>query len=158
MHPDIQEKAFQEIMNIFPTDNDEITYESLSKLEYVECVMKESLRIGPTVHAIARENMENFEIIPGKIIKKGSLIAINIYGLHHRKDLWGEEADEFKPERFFPENFDGKQQYFIPFSSGKRNCIGKIDFNLDIEMENFFIRRSRIFSSSFSHKIIQIVT
>lgn len=142
MHPDIQEKAYREIMNVFPSDDVEITQESLARLEFIECVMKESLRLGiiafsifhiinkkilnkgPTVHAIARENMDNFEIAPGKLIKKGSLIVINIYGLHHRKDLWGDDVEEFNPDRFLPENFEGKQNYFIPFSAGKRNCIG----------------------------------
>lgn len=124
MHPEIQEKAYQEIMNIFPTDDSEITSDLLSKLEFIECVMKESLRLGPTVHAIARESMENFDLVPGKLVKKGSLLVINIYGLHHRKDLWGEDVEDFNPERFLPENFEGKQQFFIPFSAGKRNCIG----------------------------------
>lgn len=124
MHPEIQEKAYREIMSTFPTDDVEITQESLAKLEFIECIMKESLRLAPTVHAIARENMENFEITPGKIIKKGSLIVINIYGLHHRKDLWGDDVNEFNPDRFLPENFEGKEKFFIPFSVGKRNCIG----------------------------------
>lgn len=124
MYPEIQEKAYREIMSVFPTDDIEITADSLAKLEFIECVMKESLRLGPTVHAIARENMENFEITPGKVIKKGSLLVINIYGLHHRKDLWGDDAELFNPDRFLAENFNDKEKFFIPFSVGKRNCIG----------------------------------
>lgn len=124
MHPEIQEKAYLEIMSIFPTDDIEITSESLAKLEFIECIMKESLRLGPTVHAIARENIENFEITSGKIIKKGSVFVVNIYGLHHRKDLWGDDVEKFNPDRFLAENFDGKEKFFIPFSVGKRNCIG----------------------------------
>ncbi|CAG9807506.1 unnamed protein product [Chironomus riparius] len=124
MHPEIQEKVHQEIMSVFPSDDIEITYDTLSELSYLENVMKESLRLGPTVHSIAREAMDNFEISPGKVIKRGSIFCINIYGLHHRKDLWGEDAELFNPDRFLPEYFDGKQQYFIPFSIGRRNCLG----------------------------------
>lgn len=124
MHQDIQEKTFQEIMSVFPSDDVEITYDELSKLNYLENVMKESLRLGPTVHAISREALEDFELSPGDIIKKGSIFAINIYGLHRRKDLWGDDAELFNPDRFLPENFKDKQQYFIPFSVGRRNCIG----------------------------------
>ena len=124
MHPNIQEKVYQEIISVFPSDDIEITYDSLSKLNYLENVMKESLRLGPTVHSIAREAMENFEISPGKVIKRGSIFCINIYGLHHRKDLWGDDAELFYPDRFLPESFDDKHQYFIPFSIGRRNCLG----------------------------------
>lgn len=124
MHPEIQERAYLEIMNIFPSDDTEITQDSLARLEFIECVMKESLRLGPTVHSIARETMDNFEITPGRNVKKGSILVINIYGLHHRKDLWGDDAEEFNPERFMLDNFGDKQQFFIPFSAGKRNCIG----------------------------------
>lgn len=124
MHQDIQEKVYQELKSVYPSNDTEITYDSLSNLTYLENVMKESLRLGPTVHAIAREALEDFEIIPGNIVKKGSMFSINIYGLHRRKDLWGDDAELFNPDRFLPENFESKQQYFIPFSVGRRNCIG----------------------------------
>jgi cytochrome P450 len=120
MHPEIQEKAYQEVLHFFPSDDTEITPESLTQLEFIECVMKESLRLGPTVHTIAREAMQEFEISPNKIAAKGSIFCINIYGLHRRKDLWGDDAELFNPDRFLPENFGDKQQYFIPFSVGKR--------------------------------------
>lgn len=124
LHPEIQEKAYEEIMKVFPTSDTPITPQSLMELDFVERVMKESLRLGPTVHAIAREAMEDFEVAPGEIVKKGSIFVINIYGLHRRKDLWGDDADIFNPDRFLPENFSHMQQCFIPFSAGKRNCIG----------------------------------
>jgi len=43
--------------------------------------------------------------------------------LFRRKDVWGENAEQFVPERFAPENLK-KDQLFIPFGNGKRNCIG----------------------------------
>lgn len=124
MHQEIQQRVYQEIMTVYPTDDMEITYDNLTLLTYLENVMKESLRLGPTVHSIAREAMNDFELIPGQKIKKGSLFTINIYGLHRRKDFWGDDAELFNPDRFQPENFEDKQQYFIPFSVGRRNCIG----------------------------------
>jgi cytochrome P450 len=124
LNPAIQAKAFAEIVKIFPSDDDDITLESLSKLDYLDRVMKESLRLAPTVHALAREATENFEISPGRQIPKGSIFVINIYGLHRRTELWGDDALVFNPDRFLLENFSGKEHFFIPFSSGKRNCIG----------------------------------
>lgn len=40
------------------------------------------------------------------------------------KDIWGEDADEFKPERFLEQKSERRYQ-FIPFSVGPRTCIGK---------------------------------
>lgn len=124
LHPEIQEKAYEEIMTFFPCEDTPITHQSLLQLDYVERVLKESLRLGPTIHAIAREAMEDFELSAGTTAKRGSIFVVNIYGLHRRKDLWGNDADVFNPDRFLPENFNGKQQSYIPFSVGKRNCIG----------------------------------
>lgn len=120
MHPDVQDRAYEEIISVFPNDDIEITQDSLTKLNYTECVMKETLRLTPTAHVIARETMDNFDLLPGENIKKGSIIAINIYALHRNKKYW-KEAEKFKPERFLEEK---DQKCYIPFSSGKRNCIG----------------------------------
>jgi cytochrome P450 len=45
-----------------------------------------------------------------------------VYAMHRRKDLWGNDADEFKPERF-----EGRQPgpEFLPFNSGPRICVGR---------------------------------
>lgn len=125
IHQEIQEKAYQEIMKYFPTDDTPITHQTLLELDYLERVIKESLRLGPTVHSIARETMKDFELTPGEIIQKGSILVVNIYGLHRRKELWGDDVEVFNPDRFLPDNFTTQQQQsYIPFSAGKRNCIG----------------------------------
>ena len=58
-------------------------------------------------------------------IKKGCTIAVYIYRLHRDKRYFP-EPDLFKPERFSPENGENRPPYaYIPFSAGKRNCIGQ---------------------------------
>jgi cytochrome P450 len=61
----------------------------------------------------------------------GSDCVVAIYGLHKNKAIWGEDVDEFDPDRFLPENVAKRHPYsYIPFSSGPRNCIGTHYINI----------------------------
>jgi cytochrome P450 len=52
-------------------------------------------------------------------------VIIPIVHIHRNKALWGDDADEFKPERFLPENFKHIHPYaYLPYSKGPRNCVG----------------------------------
>ncbi|KAL8879053.1 MAG: hypothetical protein Q9192_008315, partial [Flavoplaca navasiana] len=52
----------------------------------------------------------------------GTLVIFHFAALHKRKDLWGEDADEFRPERWQDEKASWN---FLPFGGGPRNCIGR---------------------------------
>lgn len=61
-------------------------------------------------------------------IPAGITLLINFYTLHRRKDIWGEDAEQFNPDHFLPENVEKRHPYsFLPFSGGQRNCIGNND-------------------------------
>lgn len=71
------------------------------------------------------------------LIKGISKIKLNIIKLieftnpilKQRKDIWGDDVDEFNPEHFLPEKVSQRHPYsFLPFSGGSRNCIGKFYF------------------------------
>jgi cytochrome P450 len=49
-------------------------------------------------------------------------VDYSLYSLHHRKDLWGDDAEEWKPERF-----EGRRHgwEYLPFNGGPRICIGQ---------------------------------
>lgn len=124
LHQDIQEKIFDELKCIF---NDDIyrciTSEDLQKMKYLECVIKESLRLYPAVPIIGRENNEKFKIGQYEIPPHTSLI-IFIYGIHHNPEIY-ENPEIFDPDRFLPENVVKRDPFsFLPFSAGPRNCIG----------------------------------
>lgn len=122
---DIQKNVVDEINEIFPTSDTEITVENLGKLQYMERVIKETLRIAPVGPVIFRETRKDFEIEPGLVIPKGVVFILHIYCLHRSKKFWGERADEFDPDNFLPERVAERHPAaFIPFSFGKRNCIG----------------------------------
>jgi cytochrome P450 len=88
--------------------------------DYLDAVIKETLRARPVIVDVARKLTEPVEIA-GYRLPAGTLVLPSIAGLHYRDDLYP-EPNEFRPERFL----DGKTDNYawIPFGGGVRRCIG----------------------------------
>ncbi|KAJ8335908.1 hypothetical protein SKAU_G00392500 [Synaphobranchus kaupii] len=123
-HPEVQRKVQQELLEVFGQSNRPINTEDLKRLRYLECVIKESLRLFPAVPFFARSICEECHI-KGFKVPKGANAVIIPYAVH-RDPRYFPDPEEFRPERFLPENSEGRHAYaFIPFSAGLRNCIGQ---------------------------------
>ncbi|XP_061575056.1 cytochrome P450 4V2-like [Cololabis saira] len=123
-HPEIQRKVQQELQDVFGTSDRPINTEDLKKLKYLDCVIKEALRLFPSVPFFARSLCEDCHI-QGFMLPKGANAVIITYALH-RDPRYFPDPEEFRPERFFPENSAGRPPYaYVPFSAGLRNCIGQ---------------------------------
>ena len=59
-------------------------------------------------------------------VPEGSNVFINVWAMHKRKDIWGEDAEEFRPDRW--ENIHPGWGY-VPFGGGPRICIGRKCFD-----------------------------
>ncbi|CAF3997706.1 unnamed protein product [Adineta steineri] len=126
-HPQVQRKLHAEMDRVFGDDYDRAcTIEDLNELEYLECVIKESLRLYPSVPFIAREVQEDFMYRKhGYKLLRGTTAVIVIYYIH-RDPKHFPDPDRFDPDRFLPENSIGRSPYaYVPFSAGSRNCIGQ---------------------------------
>nr|QST15029.1 CYP4BY5 protein [Diaphanosoma celebensis] len=123
-HPEVQRKLLDEVDAIFGDSDRPCTPQDVTRMKYLECCAKETLRLYPSVPGILRNLTEDVNI--GKYtIPAGASVALMIYGMHHHPDIYP-EPEEYKPERFLPENCVGRHPYaFIPFSAGPRNCIGQ---------------------------------
>lgn len=123
-HPEAQKKVHQELDEVFGNTESPVTVDDLKKLRYLECVVKEALRLFPSVPMFARSLKEDC-YINGYKLPKGTNVLILTYVLHRDPEIFP-EPDEFRPERFFPENSKGRHPYaYVPFSAGPRNCIGQ---------------------------------
>ncbi|XP_075168007.1 putative cytochrome P450 4d14 [Haematobia irritans] len=126
-HPQVQSKVLQEIRDVFGEDREKpVTILELQELKYLECVIKESLRLYPSVPMIGRLTEEDIEI-NGKTIPANTNIAILIYAANRDPDYFP-QPDDFIPERFesSSESADKVNAFAnVPFSAGPRNCIGQ---------------------------------
>jgi len=122
-HKDVQEKLQQEVDEILG-DNDFIKFEDLEKLEYTTMVLKESLRLYPSVPYITRKTLKETEICNFKVPSRTELFIIP-YAIHRNKKYWGENAESFNPENFSKTSPERDPFVYIPFSAGNRNCIGQ---------------------------------
>ncbi|XP_043086648.1 cytochrome P450 3A40-like isoform X1 [Puntigrus tetrazona] len=121
-NPDCLEKLVEEIDTNFPLDTP-ITYDALMKMDYLEMAINESMRLLPTAPRLERSSKKTVEL-NGVTIPKDTLVAIPTYVLCRDPELW-ESPHEFRPERFSPESkSEIKQNAFMPFGLGPRNCIG----------------------------------
>lgn len=99
----------------------------VSKLKYLECFVKETMRLFPSVPIMSRKTLKETELANGLILPPGAQIVMHIFDVHRNPKYWS-SPEEFQPERFFPENSRDRHTYaYIPFSAGQRNCIGKFN-------------------------------
>jgi cytochrome P450 len=94
--------------------------DDVARLEYLDAVVKEALRLTPVLPDVGRLARRPVEI-GGWRLPAGVNVAPQIYLTHHRADLWPE------PHRFDPERFHGRRPNpyaFLPFGGGARRCLG----------------------------------
>ena len=88
--------------------------------DYLEAVVKETLRARPVVPVVARHVRQPVEL-GGCMIPTGSILMVSIYLVHSDPDTYP-EPDEFRPERFLEGT--PKDAAWIPFGGGVRRCLG----------------------------------
>jgi benzoate 4-monooxygenase len=125
-HPDVVRKLQQELDQALPDIDAVPTFASVKDLPYVDAVIKETMRI----HSTSSLGLPRM-IPPGPGITlaghhfpQGTVLSVPAYTIHHSKEIWGADADEFKPERW-EKVTEQQKAAFIPFSYGPRACVGR---------------------------------
>lgn len=124
-HPEWQEQLREEIREV--VGGKEIDATMLIGLKKMGWVMNEVLRLYPPAPNVQRQARQDIQV-NNKIIPSGTNIWIDVVSIHHDRDFWGDDVDEFNPERFRDDNMYGGCKHkmgFIPFGFGGRMCIGR---------------------------------
>ncbi|KAK9234132.1 cytochrome P450 [Lipomyces kononenkoae] len=126
-HPEAYRKAQDEVDEVVGTG--QIKIEHLGQLKYIAAVLRETLRQSPTIAQFAVAPIQD-EIIGGRYkVPKDQTIALILAKSQMDATVYGENADQFRPERMLDEDFDQLNQKFPncwkPFGNGTRACIGR---------------------------------
>lgn len=114
MHPIVQQKVFNEISELIVTKDRNIN-KVLPSLKYLEMVLNEVMRLFAEVPFILRKSSDNL-VLNGLTIPNGVTLLIPILNIHRDEEIWGDDANIFRPERF--ENLSKIQRSaFMPFTS-----------------------------------------
>ncbi|NP_001352146.1 Cytochrome P450 9-like precursor [Nasonia vitripennis] len=123
-HKDVQERIRQEVNEVLKNADGKLEMSELNKFNYLERVIKESLRLYPSVPFISRNITEDMQL-KDYLIPRGTLVDVRIYLIHRDPKHWPDPL-KFDPDRFLPERIQGRHPFsYIPFSAGPRNCIGQ---------------------------------
>ncbi|XP_074265978.1 cytochrome P450 81Q32-like [Silene latifolia] len=96
----------------------------LRNLNYVRCIINETLRMYPTVPMLLPHESSKDCLVGRYHIPRGTMLLVNVWGIHNNPQLWD------NPKKFMPERFEGINENqvgykFMPFGSGRRRCPGE---------------------------------
>jgi len=108
----------------------EITFSKMKSCQYLQHCNNEALRLYPVVPVNGRYANKDTTLPRGGgkdgkspiFVAKGTSCDYSVHVMHRRKDIWGEDANEFKPERWENRKVGWE---FLPFNGGPRICIGQ---------------------------------
>ncbi|MBD8500096.1 bifunctional cytochrome P450/NADPH--P450 reductase [Paenibacillus arenosi] len=121
-NPDKLQKAYEEVDRVLV---DAVpTYTQVRELSYIRMILNESLRLWPTAPAFALYAKEDTMLAGKYSMKKGDSVNVLVPIVHRDTDVWGEDVETFRPERF--EDISKVPHHaFKPFGNGQRACIGQ---------------------------------
>ncbi|KAI0324490.1 cytochrome P450 [Cubamyces sp. BRFM 1775] len=141
--PEVQTKLREEILDA--RDGNDLPYDVLDTLPYLDAVCKEVLRVYSPSPVNYRQATQD-TILPlstpvkgtdgssseGVFVPKGSIVMVSLTACNCNKELWGDDADEWKPERWLsplPRTLEeasipGPFAHLMSFLGGPRACIG----------------------------------
>ena len=124
-NPDALAKATEELDRVIGRER-LVTEGDIPNLPYTEAIVKETMRLHPVTPLLAPRMSREDASLGSYDIPTGTFVFVNVWAIGRDPAVWGDDADEFRPERFVGSSVDVKGQDFelLPFGSGRRMCPG----------------------------------
>ncbi|KAL3426837.1 benzoate 4-monooxygenase cytochrome p450 [Phlyctema vagabunda] len=113
------------------------SYDEAIKLPYLTAVISESMRMHPGVGLLLERLVPEtgLALSDGRVLKRGTIVGMNAWVVHTNKEIFGQDAASFVPERWLRSDAESEEEYRLrvssmrsadlTFGAGKRRCIGK---------------------------------
>ena len=127
LHPDIQAKAQAELDAVVGRGGG-VTDADVANLPYIQCVVKETLRMHPPGPLLSWARLAIHDAhVGGHLVPAGTTAMVNMWAIAHDPAIWA-EPEAFRPERFQEEDVSvlGSDLRLAPFGAGRRVCSGKV--------------------------------
>ncbi|CAK7221894.1 hypothetical protein SBRCBS47491_004685 [Sporothrix bragantina] len=103
-----------------------IQYKEAAALPYLDACIKEGMRLHPSVGlTLPRHVPAGGCQIAGAWFPEGTRVGVNAAVVHRNRDIFGNDADNFNPDRWFGPDAARMDRYMFQFGGGSRTCIGK---------------------------------
>lgn len=136
-HPRVEEQVLEEVRVAFP-DADvvkSVNFDAIQSgvLPYTMAVFNETIRLFPPVPVELKECTASTTFPDGTWLPTGSVVMWVPWAMNRSKRIWGEDADDFRPERWLIRSTEdqtptllNRSAYEFPvFNGGPRACLGK---------------------------------
>ncbi|CAG8440405.1 8104_t:CDS:2 [Funneliformis mosseae] len=125
--PSVEEKLVKEVNSLLTPENPISNYENIKLFQYTQAAFYETLRLHPIVPKTLRICLKD-DVLPNGIpIYAGDMVNWSSWSMGRDERIWGNDAKQFNPERFFnsEDGLKPSQYKFVSFNAGPRLCLGQ---------------------------------
>ena len=151
-NPAVLAQAYAEVDRVLPGDS-RPDYGQVAKLEVIERILKEALRLWPTAPSFSVAPFED-QVVGGKyLLRKDRPVNVFIPGVHRFPGVW-DDPEEFDIDRWLPENEAARHPHaYKPFGNGERACIGRQFAMVEAKIAMAMLLRAFTISDPHSYKL-----
>ncbi|KAJ3882853.1 cytochrome P450 [Lentinula edodes] len=134
LHPNVQQHAQHELDRVVGRSRNP-TFADMPELPYLRAIVKEVLRWQPAIPLAVPHTAIEDDWYEGYFIPKGTACIPNVWSMNRDRDIYGPDADQFRPERFLQQTEKGiafvlRQEYEVDdghcaYGFGRRVCLGR---------------------------------
>ncbi|KAF2088868.1 cytochrome P450 [Saccharata proteae CBS 121410] len=127
-NPECKRKLMDEIDGLKKEGkiSDPVTLDEANQMPYLQATMYEALRLHPAVGmSLPRVVPAGGVEIDGRFLPAGTTVGVNPWVVHRNKEVYGEDVEAFRPERWLKEDNGDMHRFFFAFGSGARMCLGR---------------------------------